>query len=369
MNKPVSESELKSAVGTGTSQPTHSGKVFKKPNRGTLLTYVGITAAILLLTYGIYYWTVGRWMQTTDDAYVGGNTTPLSTQVAGFVTEILCQDNQLVQKGQVLVRIDPRLYKAAVERALANLQQQNASLDNLKARYILQQSTISQAEADLAGKTAAASFATIDAKRYETLAKSSSGSEQNAQKASTADDQARASVQSAKATVAASKQQLNVITTQIKQAEAAIEAAKAELQTAQLNLSYTEIRAPMDGYVGNRVAQVGAYVANGSYLIAVIPSSGLWIDANFKEDQIANMKPGQKASVVADVASDKKIEGMIESLAPATGAVFSVIPPENATGNFTKIVQRVPVRIKVDGKTHTLRPGLSTTVTVNTRSE
>jgi membrane fusion protein (multidrug efflux system) len=285
------------------------------------------------------------------------------------VTDILCDDNQFVRQGQLLVRIDPRLYKAAVERSAAMLQQQKASLDNLHARYTLQQSTIAQAEADLAGKTAAASFASIDAKRYEALAKSSSGSEQNAQKSAATDDQARASVEGAKATLAAAKQQITVITTQIAQAEASIEAAKADLATAQLNLGYTEIRSPVDGFVGNRAAQVGAYVANGAYLISVIPANGLWVDANFKEDQLRQMKPGQKALVIADVASDKKLEGTVASLAPATGAVFSIIPPENATGNFTKIVQRVPVRIKLDDKTGILRPGLSTTVTVNTRPD
>lgn len=361
MNKPVLEAQLQSAV--------PAPKPRRRPGRRIFVMAALVAAAALVASYGIYWWNVGRWMQTTDDAYVGGNTAPLATQVAGFVTEILFNDNQFVHQGQPLIRIDPRLYKAAVERADSNLQQQKATLENLHARYTLQQSTIAQAEADLAGKNAAATFASLDAKRYQALALSASGSEQNAQKATAANEQARASVDAATATLAAAKQQLTVISTQIAQAEAAVEAAKADLATAQLNLGYTEIRSPVDGFVGNRAAQVGAYVAAGAYLVAVIPSKGLWVDANFKEDQLRKMKSGQKAKVVADVASDKAIEGSIASLAPATGAVFSVIPPENATGNFTKIVQRVPVRIKLDDANVILRPGLSTTVTVDTRPE
>lgn len=359
MNKSVTEAQLQSAVPTPTPR--------RRPGRRTILTAVTIAGAALAAWYGTYWWNVGRWMQTTDDAYVGGNTAPLATQVAGFVTEVLFDDNQLVHQGQPLIRIDPRLYKAAVERADASLQQQKATLENLHARYTLQQSTIAQAEADLAGKNAAATFASLDAKRYQALALSASGSEQNAQKAIATNDQAKASVDGATATLTAAKQQLTVIRTQIAQAEAAVEAAKADLATAQLNLGYTEIRSPVDGFVGNRAAQVGAYVAAGAYLVAVIPSKGLWVDANFKEDQLRKMKSGQKARVVADVASDRAIEGSIASLAPATGAVFSVIPPENATGNFTKIVQRVPVRIRLDDAGGILRPGLSTTVTVDTR--
>lgn len=361
MNKTVMEAQLQSAVPTP--------KPPRRPKRRTILTAAAIAGGALAVWYGIYWWNVGRWMQTTDDAYVGGNTAPLATQVAGFVTEVLFDDNQFVHQGQPLIRIDPRLYKAAVERADANLQQQKATLENLHARYTLQQSTIAQAEADLAGKTAAATFAALDAKRYQALALSASGSEQNAQKATATNDQAKASVDGATATLAAAKQQLTVIRTQIAQAEAAVEAAQADLATAKLNLGYTEIRSPVDGFVGNRAAQVGAYVANGAYLVAVIPSKGLWVDANFKEDQLRKMKSGQKARVVADVASDRTIEGTIASLAPATGATFSVIPPENATGNFTKIVQRVPVRIKLDDAGGILRPGLSTTVTVDTRPE
>jgi membrane fusion protein (multidrug efflux system) len=168
----------------------------------------------------------------------------------------------------------------------------------------------------------------------------------------------------------AARQQLKVLAAQIAEAEAATEQGRSDLEAARLSLGYTEIHSPVDGYVGNRAAQVGAYVTAGTHLVSVIPATGLWVDANFKEDQLARMTPGQSATVVADAMPDRVIRGRVASLAPGTGAVFSVIPPENATGNFTKVVQRVPVRIALDGGNALgiLRPGLSTTVSVDMRT-
>ena len=204
------------------------------------------------------------------------------------------------------------------------------------------------------------------------LALSSAGSRQNAQRASAQDEAAQAGVVSSAAGLDAAKQQLTVLDAQIAEARADVAEAQADLQAAELNLSYTEIRSPIDGYVGNRAAEVGAYVSGGAYLATIIPAHDLWVDANFKEDQLGRMAPGQAATVVAAVLPDHVFHGRIVSLAPATGATFSVIPPENATGNFTKIVQRVPVRIMLDGEDpmlRYLRPGLSTNVSVDTRSD
>jgi membrane fusion protein (multidrug efflux system) len=229
---------------------------------------------------------------------------------------------------------------------------------------------IAQAQADLSAKQAQAVFAAQEDQRYTALELTPAGSRQNAERARAADQSAHAAVLAAIASLRAAKQQLAVIDTEIGAAEAAVTEAKADLRTAQLNLGYTDIAAPIDGYVGNRSAQVGAYVATGADLLSVVPAQGLWVDANFKEDQIARMKPGDPATVVADVLPGHTFHGHVVSLAPATGAVFSIIPPENATGNFTKIVQRVPVRILLDGdggELGLLRAGLSTTVNVDTR--
>jgi membrane fusion protein (multidrug efflux system) len=320
--------------------------------------------------FGYDWWTRGRFFQSTDDAYVGGNVTAIAPHVAGFVAEIAVQDNQRVAAGQLLIRLDPSDYQAALDHAQAALQARLAALADLHARRTLQQSTIQQATADLAAKTARAAFSRTDAHRYALLAETAAGSRQDAQRSTDLDQEAQAAVDSAHAGLDAAKQQLIVLDAQIKQSEAEMKQAQADLATARLNLGYTEIRAPIDGTVGNRAAQLGAYVAAGAYLISIVPARGLWVDANFKEDQLTRMTQGQPATVVADVLPGHVFRGHVQSLAPGAGAIFSVIPPENATGNFTKIVQRVAVRIALDPDDAFLdmiRPGLSTIAGVDTR--
>ncbi len=321
--------------------------------------------------FGRYWWTTGRFIERTDDAYVGGNVTPLAPHVPGFVSQILVADNQYVKAGDLLVTLDDRDYQAKLARAKAAVQRQKATLDNLHAQYELQQSIIAQTEANLASTRAAAVFAGEEAARYHALAVSTYGSVQNDQKALAADQQAQAAVAAAEASLAAAKQKLAVLDTQIAETQADLAQAEADLNTAQLNLGYTEIRSPIDGYVGDRGAQIGAYVTTGTNLLSIVPAHGLWVDANFKEDQLAGMRAGLPATIVADVLPGHTFRGRVVSLAPATGAVFAVIPPENATGNFTKIVQRVPVRIAIadgDGTLGLLRPGLSVTASVDTRA-
>lgn len=340
--------------------------------RRIALLVLAAAFALGALGYGYYWWTFDRFFQNTDDAYVGGDVTPISPHISGFISQILVVDNQRVEAGQILIRLDDRDVRAAADHAEAILQQRIATLASLRKKYELQQSTIQQANADVDAKIAQADFAKIDAERYRALAQTNDGSQQNAQRTSALDKQAGAAVVSARAGLAAAKQQLDVLSSDIAKADAAVAQAKADLETARLNVSYAEIRSPIDGYVGNRAAQVGAYVSQGTYLLTIVPAYGLWVDANFKEDQLERMRPGQPATIVADVLPGHVFHGHILSLAPATGAVFSVIPPENATGNFTKIVQRVPVRIALDDDDATLgriRPGLSTIATVDTRSK
>jgi len=286
------------------------------------------------------------------------------------VARIAVADNQYVRAGQLLVSLDDRDFRAALDRAEAVAAERRAALAGLHAKYVRQQAMVRQATATLNGKLAQAVFAGADALRYRDLALTNFGSRQNAERAISLDREAQSASQSAEAGVTAARLQLAVLDDEVAEATAAVAQAEADLATARLNLGYTEIRSPIDGYIGNRAAQVGAYVASGSYLLSVIPAHGLWVDANFKEDQLARMRPGQAATIVADVLPGKVFHGHVQSLAPGTGSVFSVIPPENATGNFTKIVQRVPVRIALDDGDATLgqlRPGLSTTVSVDTR--
>jgi len=337
-----------------------------------LLLCLACVFAFGMSGYGYYWWAVDRFFQSTDDAYVGGDVTPISPHIAGFIAEVAVKDNELVRAGQLLVRLDDRDARAAADHAQAVLEQRVATLASLQAKYQLQQSTIEQANADLDARTAQAEFAKVDAERYHKLALSNYGSRQDAERTSALDAQARAAVSSAQAALAAAKQQLSVLNADIAEATAAVAQARADLETARLNLGYAEIRSPIDGYVGNRAARVGTYVSQGTFLLTIVPSHGLWVDANFKEDQLARMQLGQPATVVADTLPGHVFHGQLLSLAPATGAVFSVIPPENATGNFTKIVQRVAVRIALDDtdpKLARVRPGLSTIATVDTRSQ
>jgi membrane fusion protein (multidrug efflux system) len=331
-------------------------------------------AALMLAAGGAWYardwWTTGRFIESTDDAYVGGNVTALAPHVSGFVTEVPVTDNQRVQAGQILVRLDRRDFQAALDHATAVVSARRAAAEGLRARSALQQSTIRQQEAELSSKAAQMDFTNQDADRYRSLALTAAGSRQDAQRSASLARQAQANVLAATAQLEASRQQLKVLDSDIAEADANLAQAQSDLATAQLNLGYTDVRAPIDGYVGNRSAQVGAYATAGTYLVSVIPSQGLWVDANFKEDQLTRMVDGDTASVVADVMPGHVFHGHIASLAPGTGAVFSIIPAENATGNFTKIVQRVPVRVVLDPgdpELPRLRPGLSTIARVDTR--
>ena len=332
---------------------------------------LGLLALIGAAVFGFRWWTIGRFLETTDDAYVGGNVTAIAPHVSGFIATVLVADNQRVKAGQILIQLDRSDYQAALDTAKAVLDARDASLQAVRARYILQQAIIRQQEAELLARTAQLSFATLDAKRFKGLVSSGAGTGQEAQRTASLDRQAHAAVAAATATLGASRQQLNVLIAQIAEASAALAQARSDVRTAELNFGYGDIRSPIDGYVGNRAAQVGAYVTAGTYLISVIPAEGLWVDANFKEDQLTHMIDGDNATLEVDVLPGHAFHGHVASVAPGTGAVFSIIPAENATGNFTKIVQRVPVRIVLDGtdaEVRLLRPGLSTTARVDTRT-
>ncbi|HEX3881238.1 MAG TPA: HlyD family secretion protein [Stellaceae bacterium] len=337
-----------------------------------LIFALGALLTVAAAGYAWHWWTAGRFFETTDDAYIGGDVTALSPHVPGFVSRIAVHDNEHVTAGQLLVQLDDRDYRARLAHAEAVVRRQQATLDNLHAQIRLQQSMVTQADANLTAAKARAVFTRADATRYHRLAETSVGSVQDDQKAAAADQQAAATVDANDAGLAAAKAKLAVLDTQLAESDADLAQARADLDTARLDLGYTEIRAPIDGYVGDRAAQIGGYVTAGNTLLSIVPAHGLWVDANFKEDQLAHMRPGQRVTIVADVLPGRKFTGRVTSLAPATGAVFAVIPPENATGNFTKIVQRVPVRVAIadgDDELGLLRPGLSVTASIDTRAE
>lgn len=353
--------------------PSKSGQLSRVilSKRVGLLVF-GSIVLVCVVAYGIHWWTIGRFIESTDDAYVGGDVTVISPHVSGYVSKILVKDNQYVRAGQALIRLETHDYQAALDASDADVEERKASVNRLHAQYQYEKAMISEAKADLAAKRASAEFAEQDARRYRSLAQRQAGSQQNAERSIAAAQVARASVTAAEAGVLAARQQLTVIDTQIGEAQAALMQAKATQHTAQLDLGYTELHSPIDGYVGDRSAHPGTYVMAGTQLLSIVPARGLWVDANFKEDQIRDMKPGQMVDVVTDVMPSRTFRGHVQSLSAATGAVFSVIPAQNATGNFTKIVQRVPVRIALDPNDSALaalRAGLSATVSVDTRAD
>lgn len=336
-----------------------------------LLAVAGLIALALIALYGSHWWTSGRFIEETDDAYIGGDVTVIGPKVAGYVEEVLVTDNQRVKAGDLLVRLDSRDYRASLAKAEGAVAAEEALLANLDATEQLQHAVIGQARAGIDAAGAETARSRDDNARYKKLVGSNAVSVESAQRADATFKTAQAQSARAQAELLATQRQLDVIATRKQQAKAALMQARAERDLAQLNLGYTELRAPVDGVIGNRRARVGAYAQAGSQLLSVVPASGLWVDANFKEDQLAHMVPGQRVSIHADVLSGREFHGHLDSLAPATGAQFSVLPPENATGNFTKIVQRVPVRILLDpadGVLGQLRPGLSVTASVDTKT-
>ena len=353
--------------------PGSLAPVRQKSGSWKQLFYAGAALAVLLgaVWFGVQYWTVGRFIESTDDAYVGGDVADLAPRVDGLITAVAVHDNQSVRAGDLLVKIDDRDYRVALAKAEAEVAGDRARLANLNANTTLQRALIDEAKADINSAAAQSALARVNRARYRILANTQAASTQDSQTADAADAEADANQVKAQAALAAAQAQLTVIDRQMQEEAADLAGAEADVRDAQLNIGYTEIRAPVDGVIGNRSAHLGGYATIGAQLVSIVPSGGLWVDANFKEDQLARMAPGQHVSIVADVLPGAKIAGVVGSLAPATGAVFSILPAENATGNFTKIVQRVPVRILLQGNAAQLgllRPGLSVTAYVDTRT-
>ncbi|RJX79895.1 HlyD family secretion protein [Pseudomonas sp. LS-2] len=345
-----------------------------KPARGKRLILMLLAAVIVVgaVIVGMHWWTVGRFLESTDDAYVGGDVTVIGPKVPGYITELKVVDNQFVHAGDLLVKIDDRDYVAALNKAEGAVAAEQALLANLDATEQLQHAVVSQAKAGIDAANAETVRSRDDQVRYQVLSGRSAVSVESFQRADATYKTAQANGAKAQASMLASQRQLDVISTQKQQARAALEQAKAERDMARLNVGYTELRAPVDGVIGNRRARVGAYAAAGTQLLSVVPATGLWVDANFKEDQLQHMHPGQAVTIEADVLPGQVFHGHLDSLAPATGSQFSVLPPENATGNFTKIVQRVPVRVYLDGEDGhlgKLRPGLSVVAEVDTKAD
>jgi len=334
----------------------------------TLLVVIGVAAS-----YGYHWWMTGRFLEATDDAYTQADAVTVAPRVVGTVSEVLVTDNQRVRAGQVLARIDPRDFRAALDQARADADSAQAEIGSLDAQIKLQSATIEQAQSDVASAQAALDFARSDYARYTELMRNGNGTVQRAQQAE-ADIRSRtAALARSRAGYEAAGQQVQVLRAQRAKAVAALARARAAVEQATLNLSYTTITTPIDGAVGDRGVRLGHYVQPGTRMMDIVPiGRDIYVVANFKETQLARMWRGERVAIAVDMLPDISLSGHVDSLAPGSGAQFALLPPENATGNFTKIVQRVPVKILLDptdaATLAKLRPGLSVYATVDTRT-
>ncbi|MFM5463599.1 HlyD family secretion protein [Aeromonas simiae] len=327
--------------------------------------------ALCALVFSLYWYGYGRYFEHTDNAYLQSEVTGISSRLSGYVREVRVTDNQRVQAGQIIALLDEREFRNNLAKAEAALQLEQASAGNLEATRTQQLSLIHQAEAKVASVKAEALRAGQQVSRLAQLKQHNYSSQDSLDEAQANQKVAQAQLLEARSALQAARDNLKVLDAEQQEAVARIAQSKATLAQAELDLAYTEIKAPADGIIGRRALRAGMYVQSGMQVASLVPLREVWVEANFKETQLAHMQPGQQVEVVLDAYPDQPVMGIIDSLAPATGAKFALLPPENATGNFTKIVQRVPVKIHIPepgplaGK---LLPGLSSEVTVDTRS-
>ncbi|MFB9269159.1 HlyD family secretion protein [Bradyrhizobium erythrophlei] len=351
-----------------TAAPTPPPAKAKGKLRRLLLASAAVAALAGAAWYGWDYWTVGRFLVSTDDAYVKADNTTIAPKVSGYLSNVLVGDNEHVRAGQVLARIDDRDFKVALEQAKADVAAAEAAIASKRAQLEVQQSVIEAARATLAVDTATRTFAAQENKRYTDLAGTGFGSVQNAQQAQSRYASAEAAVARDTANLASALRQVELLKADIAQAVAASARASALQRQAELNLGYTTITAPIDGVVGNRTLRTGQFVQAGTQLMSLVPASGAYVIANFKETQLTDVRKGQSVEIAVDMFPGQVVRGHVDSLAPASGQEFALLPPDNATGNFTKVVQRIPVKIMLDATPVELRPGMSVIPTIATLS-
>src|SRR4051794_38400706 len=366
---PEPTSELAPIVEWTVPQPEKAKKPAKLRKR------VAIAAVLMAaLGFGGYegygWWTNGRFMVTTDDAYVQADITILSAKVSGYISAVLVENNQQVKAGDVIARIDEGDYRLAVQAAKDKLATQQATIDRIGRQAEAARAQVNQAAAQVDAARADAVRAASDLQRQAQLAQSGYAATARLEQARADQQRTEAAVVSAEAALAAARTNVDVLLAQQNEAQRVATELQTAVERAERDLAFTLIRAPVDGVIGNRAVEAGAFVQPGTRLAALVPLNSVHVDANFKETQLAGLRPGQTAHLEVDALPGRDFVGTVESVSPASGAVFSLLPPENATGNFTKIVQRVPVRIAIPpdvANRGLLRPGLSIVVRVDTR--
>jgi membrane fusion protein (multidrug efflux system) len=335
---------------------------------------LAIFLTLLTLVVGGFFahWLlVGRFIESTDNAYVQGEITRVSSQLSARVAKVLVADNQHVEQGDLLLELEPEDFRLAIERAQAALASREAELLQARSKLTQQGSLIDASQADVGASQATLGRTQIDLSRAQALRKPGYVSEERVTTLIADSRVASSLVSKAQADLQAQRQQIASLNAEIKRLEAQVANAHTELAQAELNLSRTQIHAPISGIIGQRAARNGQYVQTGAYLLSVVPDQNIWIQANFKETQIGKMHQGQSAELLFDAYPNEPIQATLDSLFAASGAQFSLLPPDNATGNFTKVVQRIPVKLTfaannpLRGK---IRPGMSVLVKVSIKA-
>ena len=359
------------------SQPLHdkpaasaASAAPKAPKRKKLiLTSIGALVALAAVAYGVNYFLVGRFFISTDDAYVRANSTTLGARVSGHIAAILPGDNTLVRTGDVIFRIDDGDYRIAVDAARTKIATQQATIERIGRQVAAQVSAVEQAQANLASAEAGRKRADLDYDRQQTLSNKGYASRATFEQSEAGRDQGAASLRAAQAAFDAARDNVDVAKAQQAEAQAQLAELQTSLAKAERDLEFTLVRAPVDGTFSNRLVNTGDFITMGQRLGNVVPLDDVFIDANYKETQLKRIRPGQPVTISVDAYGHRKFEGVVDSIAPAAGSVFTLLPPDNATGNFTKIVQRLPVRIRVPrdvARENLLRAGMSVYATVDT---
>jgi len=318
--------------------------------------------------YGRYYWTEGRYLVSTDDAYVDAHSALISPKISGYIAVVSVDDNALVKAGQVIAQIDPRDYQTALDQARTNVAAAQAAIQTFAEQIGQQKLVIEQTRQTVASDEAALVFSKQDFQRYAALQHTGYGTLQRAQQGRADVVQAQAKLDSDRTGILAAERQIGVLNAQLGQAQATLAHQQAVAHQAELNLSYTIIRAPFDGTVGDRTVQIGQFVQPGTQMMAIVPLHAVYVTANYMETQLTHVQMGQPVTIMVDTFPGMVAHGHVESIAPASGQQFALLPPDNATGNFTKIVQRIAVKIALDDEgplAGRLRPGMSVEPTID----
>ncbi|CAN7755894.1 HlyD family secretion protein [Caballeronia sp. LjRoot34] len=343
----------------------------RRSGKRLILVVLGIVVLVLAGIWLARWWTVGRFIESTDDAYLQADSVTVAPKVSGYVTDVYVGDNATIKAGDPLVRLDTRQYQVALDQAQATIAARAADIQRAQADILQQHANIEQAKAQQQVARVSAQHARDEVQRYAPLAATGAETSERLSELTSTRDQAMATLAANKAAVDAAETQIAATTAQIAQARAQLDSAEASARQAHLDLQDTVVRSVLAGKVGDRSVRVGQYVQPGTRMLSVVPVQSTYLTANFKETQVGHMRVGQPVILHVDALPGTDLHGVVDSFAPGTGAQFALLPPENATGNFTKIVQRIPVRIRIETGPETrsvLLPGLSVTADVDTRS-